>query len=71
MSRLTLVVALLLTTVGCTKRKWTLCQPTPAGCKVVEVYDDQMTCAFVAMGRNGKDEVLDSLQCQELPEGWQ
>lgn len=67
MWRILLLTCLL---TACNKPRWALCEPTAAGCKVIEVYNDQVTCAFVAMGRNGKDEVLNRLKCHELPEGW-
>ena len=65
-----MLLAPLLLLAACTQPRWALCNPTPAGCKVVEVYDDRLSCNFATMARNGKDEVLDDLRCYELPEGW-
>lgn len=63
-----LIVLFLL--VGCSpETRFALCKPSlTQGCKIVEVFNDQMSCSFVAAGANGKGNAWNDLVCLEVPE---
>lgn len=50
--------------------RYAVCEPSDDGCRVVEIYDDAISCNFATMARNGKDEVRGSYRCEQLPENW-
>lgn len=64
-----LVTILLLALAACTPPRYALCKQTlTQGCRIVEIFDDQATCSFVAAGANGKDSSWNDLVCLEVPE---
>ena len=57
----------LLATAACEQPRVALCDPDVAGCKILDIYPDAISCNFAALGHNKKDNAADNLTCIEIP----